>query len=208
MLRFRIGLATAVLIASTGLAGAVCPGLDVLYEDKFDDLRPTWGEASDTVTASDGRLVVTPASGTYEWVANSAALYDDIDMCVTVTTVLSVEPLDAIAGLVFWYDDVNNFYVFQIAPSGSASVWRRQRGKWLAQVEWQDAETANVGDGVTNELRVTTVADRAMFYLNGTEFAAVTGAPPARGQQIGLLAVSPEQGEARFAFDDLKVTAP
>jgi hypothetical protein len=205
---FRLALAMAIMLASATAAEAVCPGLDVLFEDKFDDLRPTWGEASAAIKAEAGQLIVSPASGTYAWIANSAGLYDDIDMCVAVTTVTAVEPLDAKAGLVFWYDDENNFYVFEIAPNGKASVWRRQRGKWLTQVKWRDAEAANAGDGATNELRVTTVAGDATFYVNGARFATLDGSPPDKGQQIGVLAASPEAGEARFAFDDLRVTKP
>ena len=205
---FRAGLAIAMIVAASGVAHAVCPGLDVLFEDKFDTLGPTWGEASEAVNAEGGQLIVAPLSGTYTWIANSAGLYDDIDMCVTVTTLAAVEPSDAKAGLVFWYDDVNNFYVFEIAPNGKASVWRRQRGKWLDQVKWRDAENANAGDGGSNELKVTTVAGDATFYVNGARFATLTGSPPERGQQIGVLAVSPEAGEARFAFDDLRVTKP
>ena len=205
---FRAGAAAATMLASVRIAGAVCPGLDVLFEDKFDQLKPTWGEASASIKVEGGQFVVSPPSGTYVWAANSAGLYDDIDMCVTVTTIAAVEPLDAKAGLVFWYEDVNNFYAFEIAPNGKASVWRRQRGRWLAQVKWQDAATANAGDGGSNELRVTTVAGDATFYVNGTEFRKLTGSPPEVGQQIGVLAVSPEAGEARFAFDDLRVTKP
>ena len=205
---FRAGLAITTTLALVRAAQAVCPGLDVLFEDKFDQLKPTWGEASASIKVEGGQFVVSPPSGTYVWAANSAGLYDDIDMCVTVTTVTAVEPLDAKAGLIFWYEDVNNFYVFEIAPNGKASVWRRQRGKWLAQVKWQDAATANAGDGGSNELRVTTVAGDATFYVNGTEFRKLTGSPPEEGQQIGVLAVSPEAGEARFAFDDLRVTKP
>ena len=205
---FRAGLAITITLALVRAAQAVCPGLDVLFEDKFDQLRPTWGEASASIKAEGGQLIVSPPSGTYAWAANSAGLYDDIDMCMTVTTITAVEPLDAKAGLIFWYEDVNNFYVFEIAPNGKASVWRRQRGKWLAQVKWQDAATANSGDGSSNELRVTTVAGDATFYVNGTEFKTLAGSPPDKGQQIGVLAASPEAGEARFAFDDLRVTKP
>ena len=204
----RLGLVAIALLASVRVAGAVCPGLDVLFIDKFDQLAPTWGEANPSLTVEDGRLVIAPPSGTYVWAANSAGLYDDIDMCVTVTTVAAVEPLDAVAGLVFWYEDVNNFYVFEIAPNGKASVWRRQRGKWLAQVKWQAAAGANAGDGGVNELRLTSVGGDATFYVNGTEFKKLGGSPPEEGHQIGVLAVSPEEGEARFAFDDLRVTKP
>ena len=124
-------------------------------------------------------------------------------MCVTVTTVTGVDPTDAKAGPIFWYEDVNNFYVFEIAPNGKASVWRRQRGKWLAQVDWRDADGANKGDGGVNELRVTTVGSDATFYVNGTEFRKVSGTPPDKGQQIGLFAGSPDSGAG-----DLRLRRP
>ena len=201
-------LAIAMLLASLGAARAVCPGPDVLFDDTFDAMQPTWGESTDAIKVEDGQLVIAPRSGTYAWVANMAALYDDIDACVTVTTVSAAVPDDAVAGLVFWYTDVNNFYALEIAPNGKASVWRRQRGEWLAQVKWQDAEGVNAGDGTSNELRVTTVGNEATFYVNGAKFETLTGSPPDNGQQIGFLAVSPEKAAARFAFDDFRVTKP
>ena len=204
----RFALAVSLLLATLGPAAAVCPGLDVLFEDQFDTLKPTWGEASAAVKIDNGQLLLSPPSGTYTWVANNAGLYDDVDMCVTVTTVTGVDPTQAKAGPIFWYQDVNNFYVFEIAPNGKASVWRRQRGKWLAQVNWQDAASANKGDAATNELRVTTVGDDATFYVNGTEFKKTSGSAPEKGQQIGFFAGSPDQGAATFSFEGLRVTKP
>ena len=87
-------------------------------------------------------------------------------------------------------------------------MWRRQRGKWLAQVQWQDAENANKGDGASNELRVTTVGDDATFYVNGTEFKKVSGSAPDKGQQIGVFAGASDSAAATYTFDDLKATKP
>jgi len=203
-----LALAIVTVLAGIGPAAAVCPGLDVLFQDSFDALQPTWGQASTAARIDNGQLVLNPAVGTYTWVANNAGMYDDIDMCVTMTTVTGVDPTQAKAGPIFWYEDVNNFYVFELAPNGKASVWRRQRGKWLAQVPWQDAPSANKGDAASNELRVTTVGDDATFYVNGTEFKKVSGSAPEKGQQIGLFAGSPDKDAATFAFDDLKATKP
>jgi hypothetical protein len=200
-----IALAVATLWGSG--AGAVCPSRDVLFEDRFDALRPTWGDPGDTLKVEAGQLILAPPSGTYLWRHNAASLYDDIDMCVTVTTVKGVDPADAVAGLIFWYSGPNDFYVLEIAPNGKASVWRRQRGRWLMQVRWTDAPV-NTGDGTTNELRVTTVGTNATFYLNGTRFQTLSGSPPEKGQQVGIMVKSPESGTARFAFDDLRVTKP
>jgi hypothetical protein len=127
---------------------------------------------------------------------------------VTITTVTGVTSDEAKAGLVFWYVDDNNFYVFEFAPNGKASIWRRQRGKWLPQADWAVAPGALSGDGAQNELRVTTVDDKATLYVNDQEFKTITGTPPDKGQEIGIFAASPTAGPARFAFDNLKVTKP
>ena len=77
---------------------------------------------------------------------------------------------------IFWYEDVNNFYVFEIAPNGKASVWRRQRGKWLAQVDWQDAANANKGDGAS-----TSSASRPSAATRpSTSTAPSSGSSPVR----------------------------
>jgi hypothetical protein len=202
-----IAVAATIWLGAGGFAAA-CQGTAILFQDSFERLQPTWGEASDFFKVVDGQLEIAPAADSYQWAANSANLYDDIDMCVTMTTIEEVDAVEAKAGLIFWYVDVNNFYVFELAPNGMASVWRRQRGKWLAQVNWRDAEGANKGNGAINELRVTTVGSDASFYVNGNEFEELEGSPPENGQQVGLFAASPPSAPARFGFDNLKVTKP
>jgi len=59
-----------------------------------------------------------------------------------------------------------------------------------------------------NELRVKTSDTDATVFVNDKEFKKIDGAPPEKGQQIGLFAASPSAGAARFAFDSLKVTKP
>lgn len=201
-------LAAVMMVGWIGTAGAVCPGLDVLLEDGFEELAPTWGAQDGRFDVKDGRLLVSPASGTDYWRASNAGLLDEIDMCVTVTTLATIEASEAKAGAIFWYEDVNNFYVFQIAPNGQVSVWRRQRGRWLEQVPWRPVEEANEDDGGVNELRVTTGADGAVFYVNGSRVATLDATPPEDGGQVGLFAASPGAGRAIFAFDTLRITRP
>jgi hypothetical protein len=208
MFAIRVGAAVLLLMVSGSAALATCQGRVVLFEDRFERLQPTWGETDDSFQVEGGKLVVAPAPAAYLWRTNQASLYDDVDMCASLTTIEGVEPEDAKAGLIFWYVDENNFYVFEYAPNGKASVWRRQRGRWLAQVDWQDVEGANQGDDAVNELRVVTRGDRATLYLNEKQFAEFDGVPPNDGQQIGVFVASPESGTARFAFDSLKVTRP
>lgn len=200
--------ALAIWLAPASAALAACPGTTVLFQDGFDSLQPTWGEASEAFKVENGQLVASPPAESDFWRANTAGVYDAVEMCATLTTVAGVAPDEAKAGLVFWFVDVNNFYVFEFAPNGKASVWRRQRGKWLAQVGWKEAEGANAGDGATNELRVATSDKGATLFVNDRQFAELKADPPEKGQQIGVFAASPAAGPARFAFDDLKVLRP
>jgi hypothetical protein len=207
-MNFSSMIVAALLWLSAGSMAAACQGTSILFQDSFDRLQPTWGKESDSFKVVDSQLEVSPQADSYDWSANSANLYDDIDMCVTMTTIAEGDPVEAKAGLIFWYIDVNNLYVFELAPNGKASVWRRQRGKWLAQVNWKDAEGANTGNGAINELRVTTIGSQAVFYVNGKTFEELEGSPPENGQQIGVFAASPPAAVASFGFDSLKVTQP
>ncbi len=207
-LKWLGAVAVAIWLAAGSAALAACPGTTVLFLDNFDKLQTTWGNGGGVIRSYDGQLLAEPPADTEFWAANTAGLYDNIDMCVTVTTLAGVTPDEAKVGLIFWYVDDNNFYVFELAPNGKASVWRRQRGKWLAQVDWESAPGAIAGDNAMNELRVTTVEGDATFYVNDKEFKKVTGVPPEKGQQIGIFVASPAGGPARFVFDNLKVTKP
>ncbi|MHA1554969.1 MAG: hypothetical protein ACTSU0_11230 [Alphaproteobacteria bacterium] len=204
----RLGAAAIILMGTIGAAEAVCPGLDILLEDEFEQLASPWGAPDGQFLVEDGSLVVTPGSGTDYWREHAGGVYDDIDMCLTVTVRRGIDPTEAKAGVIFWYQDVNNFYVLQIAPNRMASVWRRQRGKWLEQLPWQRVEVANAGDGGVNELRVTTVDDMATFFVNGSNIGEVAGTPPDPGQQIGIFTSSPVKGRAIFSFDSLRLTRP
>jgi hypothetical protein len=205
----RLAAFAAVLFVISGhLAHAACTSGTVLFQDDFDSLQPTWGEGAGWLKVDAGRLAASPPPGSTDWAANTAGVYDDVDLCVTVTTLTGVTPDDARVGLVFWYADENNFYAFEYAPNGKASVWRRQRGKWLAQIKWADAPGALPGDGAENQLQVTTSGGEARFFVNGQEFKTLSGSPPENGQGIGLIAGSPDAGAARFAFDNLRVMKP
>jgi hypothetical protein len=196
----------AVMIASG--AKADCTGTTILFQDNFESLQPSWGDATDAFKVEAGHLVLSPRADDVLFAANTAGLYDDVDLCATVTTVMGVNPEDAKIGLVFWYVDINNFYSFEIAPNGKASVWRRQRGKWLPQVKWADAPGLIAGDGAVNLLEVKTIGSEAQFFVNNKPFNKIAGSPPENGQGIGIFAASPEAGAARFFVDDLKVIKP
>lgn len=203
----KVGAAVAAMLILAGPAALACQGSKILFEDHFADFQPTWGTADEELGVEDGRLVIKPEADLMLWAPNTASLYDDVDLCATVTTIEAVDPEVSFAGLVFWYLDDDNFYTVQIDANGFASMWRRQRGRWLVQVEWEETDLAKPGDGAANDLRVVTDGNAATYYINGQEFKKISGQPP-DGQQIGVIAFSPEDGVSSYAFADFVVTEP
>jgi hypothetical protein len=202
-------IAIALLaVIGAGTAAGACEGSKVLFEDSFAELQPTWDVSPDVGKVEDGQLVITSKADWTVWVPSTASVYDDIDMCADVTTVAAIDPSTNYVGLVFWYQDDDNFYTVEISAAGTASMWRKQRGKWLEQFSWTKEAAVRGGDGTTNQLRVVTKGNDASFYVNGDKVAEIKGQPPQNGQQIGLIAYSPKKGVATYAFANVKITAP
>lgn len=204
---FRLGIAAACFcLAMLGAqsAMAACEVTDsTAFSDKFDVLDPTWGEY-ENYKVEDGKLVIKPPAGYNTSTINTASLYDDIDVCADMT---ALEPVNkgTCGSIIFWAVDYDNYYSFQVSTEGEASFWRRQRGRWLSQAAWQPADGYNKDAGAVNQLEVTTEGNKAKLYINGKLFKEVKGAPPKEGQQVGLLACSPNDQSARVGFDNFVV---
>ena len=58
---------------------------DILYEDDFKNLDPSWGTPGDILSVKDGKLVLKPALNTTQSVLNQSNVFDDADIEVEVT---------------------------------------------------------------------------------------------------------------------------
>src|ERR1044072_6090415 len=100
----------SLIVAGVALLGAdaasACQGQKVLYQDRFTALDPSWGTYGDELTIENGRMVIRPEPGTVYWQGNDLGMYRDADLCADVTIVESVTPDEVVAGLVFWYVDL------------------------------------------------------------------------------------------------------
>jgi hypothetical protein len=204
-LRSGAALVAIAMLAGTGAAQA-CGDGTVVFEDSFDSFQPTWGKTTDELMVDNGELIMKPKADFTLWAPNTSAIYDDVDLCVNVTSVESIDANNSFAGVVFWYIDDSNYYTLEIDADGYASVWRRQKGRWLSQVDWVKVDNLTSGDGSTNELRVVTKGNVATYYLNGDVFREAMGVPPDNGQQVGTIASSPKKGVATYSFDDFTVS--
>ena len=178
----------------------------MVFEDQFDELAPSWGNFSN-YRVEDGNFVIQPPAGFNTSSLNTASLYDDVTVCVEMTVPPPVKKGNC-GGVVFWAEDFDNYYTFQVSTDGLASVWRRQRGKWLIQVSAERFAAIKKSANQVNELRVQLEGNRATFFINGQQFKGWTGQAPSGGSEIGLIACAPNKGSAPVYFDNLVIWEP
>ena len=196
-----------VCFAFVTAAEAACqPNGKTLFQDPFDELAPSWGNF-ENYHVENGKLIIQPPAGYNTSTLNSASLYDDVDVCVEMTVAPPVKKGNC-GGIIFWGVDFDNLYTFQVSTDGTAAVWRRQKGKWLTQIQLQDFAAVRKAANQINELRVTTVGNKAKFFVNGKPFKELTGQPPTGGSQIGLIGCAPSNVSAPVGFDNLVVSGP
>src|SRR4029077_20748996 len=91
-------------------------GGEVLYEDNFTNLDPSWGTPGEILSVKEGKLVLKPALNTTQTVLNQANVFEDADTEVTIT-LSNGDPVVS-GGLTFWAKDYSNFYCLCIDANG------------------------------------------------------------------------------------------
>jgi hypothetical protein len=201
-----IAASAAALWMALGAVAHACEGSKTLFEDSFDRLDPTWGEADDSFYVEKGRLFILPNPDQAYYAFNNSGYYEDVDYCADVIAVNADLSGDSYAGLIFWGTDKDNYYSFLVTADGYASVFRRQKGRSLSQVDWTKFDAVKPGADAVNQLRVVTEGNKATLYVNGEKFREISGQPPDDGWQFGVRAASPKNSKATYGFDDVKVT--
>src|SRR5215471_17144053 len=180
-------------------------GAEILYEDDFTNLDPSWGTAGAILSVKEGRLVLKPAPNTTQSVLNQSHLFDDADIEVQVM-LSSGDPIVP-AGLIFWAKDYSNFYCFSIDANGSFKVSHFVVDRWLVPVGWTESAAIRKGIGQPNKLRVVTKGRQATAYINDKEVITINGQPPQGGGCVGIGGGSGEDSQNTWEFASLRVIA-
>lgn len=205
-MRFVVGASvTALFLAAAGAAYA-CEGSVVLLEDHFANQSSIWDSTSPT-TLVDGKLELKTKAGKADKIIGSP-IYKDVDLCADMAVVAGSNLSTVYVGLGFWMTDYQNLYTFQITPEGFGGVYRLNKDKWETTLEDKASDSIKKGRDAVNTLRVVTDGNNATLYINGDEFAEITGEPPEEGQKVGFVVEASSQSTATFRFDDMNVTVP
>lgn len=73
-------------------------------------------------------------------------------------------------GMLFCWNDHDNFYVYAINVAGEYSVFKRVAGEWTTIIDWPTSAAVNTGFGTLNTLKVTyeSGTDTFTLYANNT----------------------------------------
>ena len=178
-------------------------GGDVLYEDDFTNLDPSWGTPGDILSVKDGKLVLKPALNTTQSVLNQSNVFDDADIEVEVT-LFSGDPIVA-GGLVFWAKDYSNFYCLCVDGKGSFKISHFVTDRWLTPVGWTESNAINKGVAQANKLRVVTKGRQATAFINDKQVITINGQPPQGGGCVGVSGGSAQDSQNTWQFANLRV---
>src|ERR1700737_4387216 len=180
-------------------------GGDILYEDDFTNLDPSWGTPGDILSVKDGKLILKPALNTTQSVLNQSNVFDDADIAVDI--ILSAGDPIVPGGLIFWAKDYSNFYCLSIDANGSFKISHFVTDRWLSPVGWTKSEAMNTGIGQVNNLRVVTKGRQATAYINDKEVVTINGQPPQGGGCVEISGGSAQDSQNTWQFANLRVIA-
>ena len=178
---------------------------EILYEDNFTNLDPSWGTPGERLSVKDGKLTLKPAPNTTQSILNQSNVFEDADIRVEVT--MPEGDANVPGGLIFWAKDRSNFYCLCINAAGYFKISRYVTDRWLQPVGWIADEVINKGIGKPNTLRVVTKGHQATAYINNKLVTTFNGQPPQGGGCVGVSGGSPESEQNIWQFRNVQVIA-
>ena len=109
---------------------------EILYQDSFANLDPSWGTPSERLSVKDGKLTLKPVPNTTQSILNQSNVFDDADIRVEVN--MPAGDANVPGGLIFWAKDHSNFYCLCIDAAGYFKISRYVTDRWLQPVGWTE----------------------------------------------------------------------
>jgi hypothetical protein len=198
--------AAAVLLSNVK-PGFACQGDKVLLAEDFRSADASWGAQTDNFAIKDGAAVIKADSQRGYKALDNAFLFDDADVCVTVTALDIGKPEASAGGLVFWAQDYRNAYFLLLATNGYYKIGRLMEGAWVnAPLDWTQSDAIVQGVNKPNTLRLTIKGQSLAVEINGKPGVVLRAQSPETSSLIGLYAESADKIDT-WKFNDLKVTS-
>jgi hypothetical protein len=194
------------LLFSLARSAFACEGDKVLLAEDFKTADASWGAQNDNFAIKDGAAVIKADSQRGYKALDNAFLFDDAEICVTVTALDIGKPEASAGGLVFWAQDYRNAYFLLLATNGYYKIGRLMDGAWVnAPLDWTQSDAIVQGVNKPNVLGLTIKGQSLAVAINGKPGAVLRAQSPETSSLIGLYAESADKVDT-WKFNDLKVT--
>ena len=203
MSKLAITAALVVCHLTFGAANA-CEGKNVLFEDQFQDDSGGWSITEDRTEIKDGGLRITPRLNTSYTEDNPGFYFDDADICADI--VLETSDDGNWGALVFWFEDYDNYFIFQITPKGFYDIQRKFKGNWTRLIADAQSPAIKKEAGAANTVRVTVKGNLLTFYINGEKVRQLRGQAPKQQWRFGFMSGSPKEKRTTTVFKNVKIT--
>ncbi len=135
------------------------------------------------------------------WLASSVTKQEVSDFYAEVDAALVDGPLASEFGLVFRYNDAENFYLYAVTGEGSYSLWKLVANEWQAVVDWTETETLLTDAEAINRLAVLAQGTTITLLANDAVLTQVEDDTFSAGR-IALAVGSFDEAGAVVAFDN------
>jgi hypothetical protein len=207
-----------VVLAAASLACGLFSGgtttsdqSSVLFEDDFSDTGSGWDQvdSDETVTDySDNAYRILVNKTQYDAWANPGQTFAG-DVSVEVDATKSAGPDDNDFGVICRYEDISNFYVFEISSDGYAAIGKVTDGsavEFISSEQMEQTDAVHQGDA-TNHIRADCVGDTLTLFVNGDQVTSVTDGDHTSGD-VGLIAGTFDTAGTDILFDNFVVKQP
>ncbi|MCK6577681.1 MAG: protein kinase [Anaerolineae bacterium] len=186
---------------------------DIYFTSTFasdDPFNEYWLRAQtnalDSALTPQGLLLENPTPNTAATrIFGMSTSYEDISIAMNAQLVAGSQRASAY-GIVFHYQDEDNYCVFAVDGVGRFSIWTRAAGVWRelrgGAEHWTESSTVKP-TGETNNLAVTVLNGEFTAYVNNRRVTRVSDST-FTGGQIGIYIAS-DNGDARVLVERYRV---
>ena len=175
------------------------------FEETFDDNAQAWSVWKDEQGekgVADGVYYITVDEIEWaSWGTSDGLTFADGTVEVEAQAVDG--PDDNGYGLVFRYQDNENFYYFEVSSDGYYSIGKMVADEWESLAGWTESDVIRLGRR-TNALRIVCSGSQMTFFVNGRQIEELVDDDFEAGS-VGFIAEARDEPGVRVHFDDLKV---
>jgi hypothetical protein len=179
----------------------------LVYDDDFSDPSSGWDDAFDRYTTKQyGNNKYYVEITTSNLVAWGLANRKVADFRIQVDAAPEEGPNNNGYGILFRFQDRDNFYRFDISGDGFFLLSKFHNGEWVTLVPWTATSAVNVGHN-TNRLAVEAVGSQIRVYANDDLLAEVEDDTLDEGN-FGFFASTFSEPNLTVSFDDIILWMP